>query len=126
VSFEELHRDRARAESFGGAADAYERYRPNFPDALFDDLAALGRDALDVACGTGKVARGLAARGTSVLGVELDARMAGTRSTRSTRATRRTCSDTDARRSSRPGSIRFRFPGRSLRRARSPTSPSDA
>lgn len=73
----ELHRDRERAESFGAAAEAYEALRPPFPDALLDELAALGpRDVLDLGCGTGKVARGLARRGIGVLGVELDPRMA--------------------------------------------------
>jgi SAM-dependent methyltransferase len=72
-----FHLDRARAESFGAAADAYDRYRPNYPAALLDDLAALGATAvLDVGCGTGKVARGLAHRGVNVLGVEVDPQMA--------------------------------------------------
>lgn len=58
-------------------ARQYERYRPTYPDALLDDLATL-RPArvLDVGCGTGKAAVGLAGRGLSVLGVELDLRMA--------------------------------------------------
>jgi SAM-dependent methyltransferase len=77
VNLAELHLDRRRAESFGSAAQDYDRYRPSFPDALIDDLVALGgSDALDVGCGTGRVARLLAGRGLSVLGVELDARMA--------------------------------------------------
>ena len=77
MSLLELHLDRGRAESFGGAAEQYDRYRPGFADALVDDLVALGgTDALDVGCGTGKVARRLAQRGLSVLGVELDPRMA--------------------------------------------------
>jgi SAM-dependent methyltransferase len=76
VTLAELHLDRDRAESFGSLAEAYDRHRPGFPDALLDDLAALGADALDVGCGTGKVARGLAARGVKVVGVELDPRMA--------------------------------------------------
>jgi len=68
---------RDRAESFGATANDYERYRPEFPGALIEDLAAaLPRRALDVATGTGKVARALAARGIAVLGVELDTRMA--------------------------------------------------
>jgi SAM-dependent methyltransferase len=76
-SLKELHLDRQRAESFGSAAENYDRYRPTFPDALIDDLAALGgTEALDVGCGTGRVARLLAPRGLSVLGVEVDARMA--------------------------------------------------
>ena len=72
-----MHRDRVRAESFGSVAHAYERYSPAFPAALIDDLVALGgTDVLDVGSGTGKVARELARRGRSVLGVEVDARMA--------------------------------------------------
>jgi len=71
----ELHLERDRAESFGSVALSYERYRPDLPAALLDDLATTG-DALDIATGTGKLARGLMARGMRVLGVELDARMA--------------------------------------------------
>lgn len=58
-------------------AEQYDRYRPTSPDALLDRLAALRpADVLDVACGTGKTAAALAARGLRVLGVELDPRMA--------------------------------------------------
>lgn len=74
---DELHLDRARAESFGSVAEQYDRYRPAYPDALIDDLAALQpRQVLDVGCGTGKAAVALARRGLPVLGVELDERMA--------------------------------------------------
>jgi len=73
----EPHLDRARAESFGSYAEAYDRHRPPFPKTLIDDLVVLApRRVLDAACGTGLVARALATRGLSVLGVELDARMA--------------------------------------------------
>ncbi len=73
----ELHLDRARAESFGSYAEAYDRHRLPFPGELVDDLVALApRRVLDGGCGTGMVARALAARGLAVLGVELDARMA--------------------------------------------------
>jgi SAM-dependent methyltransferase len=73
----ELHLDRARAVSFGSTADQYDRFRPAYPDALIDDLAGLRpAKVLDVGCGTGKVARSLAGRGLSVLGVEVDRRMA--------------------------------------------------
>ncbi len=72
-----LHTQRHRAESFGGAADDYDRYRPTYPAALIDDLAALApQTTLDVGCGTGKATRLLAARGLDVLGLELDPRMA--------------------------------------------------
>lgn len=72
-----LHGDRSRAESFGAAAAAYDRTRPRYPAALFDDL--LGGRALrvlDVGTGTGIVAEALRARGCEVLGVEADPRMA--------------------------------------------------
>ena len=77
VGVDELHLDRARAESFGSTAQQYDRYRPTYPDALFDDLAALEpMQVLDIGCGTGKAAVALARRGLSVLGVDLDERMA--------------------------------------------------
>jgi len=73
----EFHLDRARATSFGSVAARYDRYRPAYPDVLFDDLASLGpAQALDVGCGTGKVAAALVSRGLSVLGVEPDEQMA--------------------------------------------------
>ena len=72
-----VHTNRARAESFGAVAEAYDRVRPSYPPALVDDLLdAAPADALDVGCGTGKAARLLGERGVSVLGVEVDARMA--------------------------------------------------
>jgi SAM-dependent methyltransferase len=73
-----VHEQRDRAESFGAVADDYDRYRPGYPEALIDDLAALGpRAVLDIGCGTGKAAGLLVARGLDVLGVELDPKMAG-------------------------------------------------
>ncbi len=68
--------DRARAESFGVVAENYDSYRPSYPAALIDDLAALGPGVLDIGCGTGKAAVLLAGRGMDVLGVEVDERMA--------------------------------------------------
>jgi SAM-dependent methyltransferase len=74
---EPIHANRARAESFGAVAADYDRYRPEYPQPLIDDLAALAaREVLDVGCGTGKAARQLVARGMSVLGIEIDAAMA--------------------------------------------------
>lgn len=71
------HLDRVRAESFGAAAEIYERFRPGPPPALIDDLVALApKRVLDIATGTGKLAGPLAARGLDVLGVETDPRMA--------------------------------------------------
>jgi SAM-dependent methyltransferase len=72
-----LHRDRGRAGSFGAFAREYDRYRPDYPDALIDDLVEPCPAAvLDVGCGTGKAAAALAVRGLPVLGVEPDQRMA--------------------------------------------------
>jgi SAM-dependent methyltransferase len=69
--------DRTRAESFGGAAALYDSARPSYPPALIDALlAGAPRRVLDVGCGTGIAAALLAGRGVSVLGVEVDARMA--------------------------------------------------
>jgi SAM-dependent methyltransferase len=77
VAVDELHLDRERAGSFGSVAEQYDRYRPAPPAALIDDLVALGPSrVLDIGCGTGKASVALAARGLSVLGVEIDARMA--------------------------------------------------
>lgn len=72
-----LFEDRSRAESFGETAAQYDRARPSYPPALLDALLADGpRTVLDVGCGTGIAAALLAARGCTVLGVEVDARMA--------------------------------------------------
>jgi SAM-dependent methyltransferase len=77
MPLEGLHGDRDRAGSFGSSAEQYDTYRPGYPRALIDDL--LARDpshAVDVGCGTGKVARALMERGLPVLGIEPDVRMA--------------------------------------------------
>jgi SAM-dependent methyltransferase len=72
-----LFDDRSRAESFGAKADLYDKVRPSYPPALVDDLLGDGAvDVLDVGCGTGIAGALLAARGCSVLGVEIDDRMA--------------------------------------------------
>jgi SAM-dependent methyltransferase len=71
------HEQRDRAESFGGVAAAYDRYRPSYPVRMVDDLLTVGRSrVLDVGCGTGKAARLFAERGVPVLGVEIDPQMA--------------------------------------------------
>ena len=72
-----LHRNRARAESFGSAAELYDRARPSYPPALIDHLLRDGaRRVLDIGCGTGIASSLLAKRGCEVLGVEVDPRMA--------------------------------------------------
>jgi SAM-dependent methyltransferase len=77
VPLEHLHSDRDRAQSFGFDAEAYDQFRPGYPGALFDDLLARNvRTALDVGCGTGKVAVDLRRRGVQTLGIDPDPRMA--------------------------------------------------
>ncbi len=66
------------AESFGSDAERYDRARPRYPDALIERIVAgcPGRDVLDVGCGTGIASRQFLAAGCSVLGVDVDPRMA--------------------------------------------------
>jgi SAM-dependent methyltransferase len=72
------HRLREVAESFGVDAERYDRARPRYPDALIERVIAAspGVDFLDVGCGTGLGARQYRAAGCTVLGVDVDARMA--------------------------------------------------
>ena len=74
----QLHRQRQVAESFGEDPARYDRARPSYPEALVERIVAAspGRDVLDVGIGTGIVARLLRAAGCTVLGVEVDERMA--------------------------------------------------
>jgi SAM-dependent methyltransferase len=72
-----LFEQRSRAESFGAVAALYDRARPSYPAALVDALVdGSPRTVLDVGCGTGIAGALFAARGCSVLGIEVDARMA--------------------------------------------------
>ena len=79
LSEHEPHRARRWAESFGSDAERYDRARPRYPQAMVDRIIAAspGRDILDVGIGTGIAARQFQAAGCRVLGVEVDARMAG-------------------------------------------------
>jgi SAM-dependent methyltransferase len=69
--------DRQRAESFGGDPERYDRSRPTYPAALIERLTGgFPGVAVDVGCGTGRVAGLLMAAGWQVVGVEADERMA--------------------------------------------------
>lgn len=71
------------AATFDTAAELYERARPEYPDALFADLATLtgrrGESArvLEIGAGTGKATRGLLALGWRVTALEPGAELAG-------------------------------------------------
>jgi SAM-dependent methyltransferase len=71
------HRDRERLrETFGSVAELYDRARPEYPAAVFDDLAELaglepGSRVLEIGPGTGKATSELARRGYAVTGIEL-------------------------------------------------------
>jgi SAM-dependent methyltransferase len=68
-----------RALSFGSFADAYERYRPGYPDEVAERIAAYStgplRTALEIGAGTGKATRLLAAHGIAVTATEPDPAM---------------------------------------------------
>lgn len=69
--------NRTQAESFGSVAADYDRYRPTYPDDLIAELVNRNpANALDIGCGTGKLAVPLLACGVGVLGVEIDPQMA--------------------------------------------------
>ncbi len=73
-------RQRLRA-TFDQAADLYDRARPGYPPALFDDLAKLagigpGSRVLEIGPGTGQATVALAERGCQIVAVELGAQLA--------------------------------------------------
>ena len=73
-------RERLRA-TFDQTAGIYHRVRPDYPDALFEDLIALaglrpGDRLLEVGCATGKATLPLARRGFRITCVELGAELA--------------------------------------------------
>jgi SAM-dependent methyltransferase len=73
-------RERLR-HTFDLAAGIYDRVRPDYPEALFDDLIALaglapGDHLVEVGCATGKATRPLARRGFRITCVELGAELA--------------------------------------------------
>lgn len=72
---------RERRTTFDEVAELYDRARPTYPDALFDDLVQIadlgpGSRILEVGCGTGKATVPLVERGLDVTCVELGASLA--------------------------------------------------
>lgn len=74
----EPHRAREAAESFGTDPERYDRTRPRYPKALVDRIMASipGRDVLDIGIGTGVSAQPFQTAGYTLVGVEVDLRMA--------------------------------------------------
>lgn len=74
-------RHELRRRSFDETAGLYEKFRPGYPEALFDDIERLsgirpGGRILEIGPGTGQATLPLARRGFSILGLELSAKMA--------------------------------------------------
>jgi SAM-dependent methyltransferase len=64
---------------FGEIAELYDRVRPPYPPAVFDELLAYAghpSSALEVGAGTGRATAALASRGVQVTAIEPDAAMA--------------------------------------------------
>jgi SAM-dependent methyltransferase len=73
--------DRALKTTFNQDAELYDRVRPHYPDAVFDDMIALvdlhpGACLLEVGCGTGRATLPLARRGYHITCVELGENLA--------------------------------------------------
>jgi SAM-dependent methyltransferase len=76
----DVDRDRLR-RTFSEDAELYDRCRPGYPLALFEDLATLagagpGSRVLEIGCGTGQATAPLARLGYTIVAVELGAEMA--------------------------------------------------
>ena len=73
--------DRSQSRVFGEVAEIYHRYRPEYPDRLFEWILATCETStsdlvIDVGCGTGKASAPLLEQGFEVLGLEPDPAMA--------------------------------------------------
>jgi SAM-dependent methyltransferase len=78
----EMADDQSRLRAtFDAVAELYDRARPGYPDALFDDVVALsgippGGRLLEIGCGTGQATLPFARRGFRIECVELGAGLA--------------------------------------------------
>ncbi|HWF22095.1 MAG TPA: class I SAM-dependent methyltransferase [Acidimicrobiales bacterium] len=64
-----------RSQAFDAMADAYDRYRPQYPEELFDDIEELaelepGAKAIEIGAGTGIATGPLISRGLQVVAIE--------------------------------------------------------
>jgi SAM-dependent methyltransferase len=71
---------RRYGEVFDEVAEAYDRHRPPYPDALVDQACAVGglgpgAMVLEIGCGTGQLTRSLLARGLRVTAIEPGGRL---------------------------------------------------
>jgi SAM-dependent methyltransferase len=74
-----VHGVSVRTLSFGAIAQAYERFRPGYPEEFFDTVAAYAgapiRTALEIGAGTGKATRLFAEHEVDVTATEPDSAM---------------------------------------------------
>jgi SAM-dependent methyltransferase len=70
--------DRVQALVFGEVAEEYDRVRPGYPAALFEDMLSYSAPttALEIGAGTGKATVAVASRGVQVHALEPDPAMA--------------------------------------------------
>ncbi len=67
--------------TFDRIAASYDRFRPEYPPELIDDVLELGKlregsNVVEVGCGTGQATRALARKGLNIDAIELSPRMA--------------------------------------------------
>lgn len=68
-------------QTFDGHAEAYDKWRPGYPEQLFADIVAMsgipeGGEIIEVGCGTGQATASFLKRGYKVTAVELGANLA--------------------------------------------------